>query len=65
MNENEEAKRLGALHIYSYSVKEADGCFFDHLWAGNERNLEILALKIKLVFVFFFSKNLDFNQTTL
>ena len=46
--------------LYSYRLKEADCCFFYHLWAGNERNLEILTCLEKKTS---FSKNLVINQT--
>lgn len=59
MNENEEAKRLGAIHTLQLQVERG---WWLLLWAGNESNLEILAFKIKVVSVF--SKNLAINQTT-
>lgn len=37
--------------FYSYKLKEFDRCFSYHLWAGNGRNLEILAFVMKQLFL--------------
>lgn len=40
MNENEEAKRLGVIHIIlQLQVKRVRSLFLFHLWAGNENRL--------------------------
>lgn len=43
MNEYEEVKHLGIIHIL-LQVERAWLWSLYHLWAGNVRNLEILAL---------------------